>query len=60
MSIALETVLQAIRLAGSAAPAFNALLDVVMPLLSDADQATLKRVYEAEKKSSDAVHEAIQ
>jgi hypothetical protein len=60
VNINLETVLQAVRLAGSATPAFGALLDLVTPILSDADQATLKAVYETEKKSSDALHDAIQ
>lgn len=60
MSISLESVLQAVRMAGSAEPAFRALLDVVKPLLADADQAELQAVYEAEKRASDTAHQRVQ
>lgn len=60
MNISLETVLQAVRLAGSATPAFQALLDLVRPALNDDDQATLQAVYDAEKRESDALHAQIQ
>lgn len=60
MSIRLETVLQAVRMAGSAQPAFRALLEAVKPLLSGADQAELQAVYEAEIQASDAAHQRVQ
>lgn len=60
MDINLESLLQAVRLAGSATPAFAALLDLVRPALSSADQAELQAAYEAEKLRSDALHERVQ
>jgi hypothetical protein len=58
--ISLESVLKAVRLAGSAEPAFAALLEILKPLLSDADQAGLQAIYEAEKRTSDALHRQVQ
>lgn len=47
-------------MAGSAEPAFAALLDVVKPLLSGHDQAELQALYDAEKRASDQLHKKVQ
>ena len=60
MNIDLATVLQTVRMAGSAEPAFRALLDLVKPMLSDADQGELQAIYEREKVASDAAHQQVQ
>ena len=58
--INLQTVLNAIKLAGSATPAFEALLDAVTDAVAPADQASLKRAYAEERGISDAAHAALQ
>lgn len=50
-------VLNAINLAGSAAPAFKALLDTVLPLFTSDEQTTLKDAYAAAIKRSDDAQE---
>lgn len=50
-------VLNAINLAGAAAPAFKALFDTVLPLFSDGEQEQLKEAYAAAKARSDAAEE---
>jgi hypothetical protein len=49
----LATVLEAIKLVGSATPAFDALFHQVLPLFGHAEQRQLKDAYAAARQSSD-------
>lgn len=50
-------VLNAINLAGAAAPAFKALFETIVPLFSSDEQDQLKDAYAAAIKRSDAAQE---
>lgn len=50
-------VLNAINLAGAAAPAFKALFDTIVPLFSNDEQDQLKSAYATAIKRSDAAQE---
>lgn len=50
-------ILNAINLAGAAAPAFKALLETVLPLFSDGEQDQLKDAYAAAIERSNAAQE---
>ena len=60
MNISIETVIRAMTLAGSALPAFKALLDEVMGLFSEKDQAVLREAYEDVKLENDEGHARLQ
>lgn len=50
-------ILNAINLAGAAAPAFKALFDTILPLFSDSEQDQLKEAYAAARQRSDDAQE---
>jgi hypothetical protein len=52
-----STVLNAIKLAGSATPAFDALFHQVLPLFGHAEQSQLKDAYAAARATSDAAQD---
>lgn len=60
MKITLENVLRTMTLAGAALPAFKELLDQVMGLFAEADQATLREAYEDARADNDEGHKRLQ
>lgn len=56
----LEKATAALRLAGTATPAFKALFDTFVETLGESDQATLKASYAEERAKSDAAHGGAQ
>jgi hypothetical protein len=56
----LTKIIRAMTLAGAPLPAFKALLDEVMELFSEQDQATLKEAYEDAKLENDEGHQRLQ
>ena len=49
----LDAIMNAVKLAGSATPAFKSLFDQILPLFGDAEQGQLKDAYAAARKASD-------
>lgn len=56
----LDTVLAAMKLAGSHLPAFKALFDAVVDTLNSDDQAALKAAYAEHIAKSDDLHRRVQ
>lgn len=54
-----NTVLNAIKLAGSATPAFAALFESVITTFGPSDQATLQSALAEARAKSDAAHEDV-
>lgn len=58
--ITFAAITKALQLAGVATPAFKALFDQVLPLLTSGEQDELKALYAQARQRSDAAHAALQ
>jgi hypothetical protein len=56
----LPTILEAVKLAGANAPAFQALFDAAVATLGADDQAAAQDAYARAMEGSDAAHEDLQ
>lgn len=56
----LDTILAAIKLAGSELPAFKALFESIVETFSEQDQETLQKAYAEQMAVSDDLHRQIQ
>lgn len=58
--ITFAAIAKALQLVGVATPAFKALLDQVLPLLTSDEQDELKSLYASARDRSDAAHAGLQ
>lgn len=58
--ITFAAIAKALQLAGVATPAFKALFEQVLPLLTSDEQSELQRLYAQARQRSDAAHADLQ